>query len=118
MKNKYKLTDETIRFTGITLYRIESLKDFSDIKKGDKGGFIESENNLSHNGNCWIYDDAKVCDEAKVYGNAEVYDKVEIFDEAKVYDYAKVYGSAVIYGFAKVYEKAQISGNAKVSKGS
>ena len=66
MEKKYKLTDETININGITLYRIEALKDFSNVKKGDKGGFVESENNLSHDGNCWIYDDAIVYDDATV----------------------------------------------------
>lgn len=28
-------------FTGIKLYRIEALKDFSNVTKGDKGGWIE-----------------------------------------------------------------------------
>ena len=45
MEKKYKLTDETIKLNGVTLYRIEALKDFGEIKKGDEGGFIESENN-------------------------------------------------------------------------
>ena len=40
MEKKYKLTDETINVDGKTLYRIEALKDFSDVKKGDKGGCI------------------------------------------------------------------------------
>lgn len=60
MEKKYKLTDETIEVDGKTLYRIEALKDFSNVKKGDKGGFIEKEENLSHLGNAWVYDDAKV----------------------------------------------------------
>ena len=47
---KYKLTDKTIEVEGKTLYRIEALKDFCEIKKGDKGGFIASENNLAHEG--------------------------------------------------------------------
>ena len=46
MEKKYKLTDETIEVEGKSLYRIEALKDFCEIKKCDKGGFIESEDNL------------------------------------------------------------------------
>lgn len=42
-KKKYKLTDETITYEGRVLRRIEALKDLSDVKKGDNGGFIESE---------------------------------------------------------------------------
>ena len=37
MENKkYKLTDETIDIEGKTLYRIEALKNFGDVKNGDK----------------------------------------------------------------------------------
>lgn len=42
-KKKYKLTDETITYEGGILRRIEALKDLSDVKKGDKVGFVESE---------------------------------------------------------------------------
>ena len=45
MKKKYKLTDEPIYKLGIKLYRIEALKDFGDVKKGDIGGYVESEKN-------------------------------------------------------------------------
>lgn len=34
---KFKLTDECITIGDRKLYRIEVLKDFSDVKKGDKG---------------------------------------------------------------------------------
>ena len=72
MKKKYKLTDESISFNGQTLYRIEAIMDFSDVKKGQKGGFIESEYNLSHEGDSWVYDDAKVFGNAEVFGNANI----------------------------------------------
>lgn len=49
---KYKLTDETTIALGVTLYRIVALIDFADVKKGDKGGFVKSEENLSQNGDC------------------------------------------------------------------
>ena len=44
------------------LYRVKALKDFSNVKKGDIGGYVECESNLSHNGKCWIYDNAVVYD--------------------------------------------------------
>ena len=69
---KYKLTDKTITFCGETLYRIEALKDFPNVKKGDKGGFVQSEANLSHHGRCWVYDGAKVFEKAFVCENAIV----------------------------------------------
>jgi len=48
-------------------------KDFDDVKKGDFGGLIKSEKNLSHDGNCWVYEDAWVYDDAQVSDNAKVY---------------------------------------------
>ena len=60
MEKKYKLIEESINFRGKTLYRIEALKDFGNIKKGDKGGYVQSEKNLSQEANCWIYNNAKV----------------------------------------------------------
>ena len=69
---KYKLTEESIVVCNKTLYRIEALKDFGDVKKGDKGGYVENEDNLSQYDDCWIYGVAKVYDDAKVYGNARI----------------------------------------------
>lgn len=96
MKKKYKLTDETINVGGKKLCRIEALKDFRDVKKGDKGGFIEDEHNLSHDGNSWVYGDALVYGDARVYGNARVYDNARVCDNARVYGEVGVYGNAKI----------------------
>ena len=69
---KYKLTEETKEYYGITLYRIEALKDFGTVKAGDKGGFIRSEDNLSHDGDAWVGGDAQVDGNARVYGDADI----------------------------------------------
>ena len=92
MEKKYKLTDETISVDGRTLYRIEVLRDFGDVKKGDKGGFIEKEDNLSQSNNCWVYGDAKVYDDAVIYDDAQVRDNAVVFYKAKVYGDAKICG--------------------------
>ena len=78
MEKKYKLTEETINVNGKTLHRIEALRDFGDVKKGNKGGFIEKEENLSQSGDCWVYHNAKVSDDAVVYSNAKVYGNTKI----------------------------------------
>lgn len=120
MEKKYKLTEESINFNGIILYRIESIKDFGNISKGQKGGFVESERNLSQYDNAWVYGDAKVsgnacvCDNAWVYGYAEVCDNAWIHGNAWVYGYAKVSGNAKVSGDAKVCDNAKVSGYAKV----
>lgn len=40
MEKKYKLSNNTIKYKGITLHRIEALKNFGDVKAGDLGGFV------------------------------------------------------------------------------
>ena len=106
---KYKLTDETINLNGATLYRIEALKDFGEIKKGDKGGFIESENNLAHEGNAWVSDNARV------YGDACVFDNAQVYGNAFVSGYAQVYGDAFVYGNAWLYDNTRVCGYARVA---
>lgn len=100
---KYKLTDETIKHNGKTLYRIQALKDFSDIKAGDLGGWIESERNLSQEGNCWVYDKAKVFDNALVSDNVRVFGNACVFENARVLGNARVFGIADVYGDIWVY---------------
>lgn len=53
-REKYKIVNETRVIDGKTVYRIEALKSFGHIKKGEIGGFVESYDNLSQEGNCWI----------------------------------------------------------------
>ena len=120
---KYELTSQTtLSSAGSTLYRIRSLEDITrpDIKKGDFGGFVESEKNLSQHGGSWVatkaqvYGDARVCGDAVVYGSAQVYDKAWVGGNAQVFGEAKVYGNASITGDAKVYGGAQVYGDARV----
>lgn len=63
---KYELTSETKIVFGHILYRIKALSSFGYVSAGDLGGFLESEKNLSQNGNAWVSGNARV------YGNAEV----------------------------------------------
>lgn len=109
MEKKYKLTDETIKLNGVTLYRIEALKDFGEIKKGDKGGFIESENNLAHEGDAWVSDNAHV------YGDACVFNNAHVYGNAFVSGYAQVYGDAFVYGNAWLYDNTRVCGYARVA---
>ena len=115
MEKKYKLTDETINVNGKTLYRIKSLKDFGNVKKGDKGGFVEKEENLSQSGDCWVYDNAKVYNNAKVFDYADIYGNAEIFGNAIVSSNARVYGNAKVYHYAMVYDNAEVCDNAIIS---
>ncbi len=80
INKKYEFTKETKDICGRKLHRIRALRDFNDVKAGDLGGFIEKEENLSHEGNCWVYNNAKVYDNAIIYGNAEIYGCAVIYN--------------------------------------
>ena len=74
---KYKFTGETktidLPFGTVTLHRIKAVVEFGLVKVGDLGGWIEKEENLSHEENAWVCDNAWVCGNAKVYDNALVF---------------------------------------------
>ena len=76
---KYELTSETKIVFGHILYRIKALSSFGCVSAGDLGGFLESEKNLSQNGNAWVFGNAEVYGDARVYGNAEVSEIGAIF---------------------------------------
>ena len=114
MERKYEFTNETRQILGRTLHRIVALRDFGNVKAGDKGGWIEKESNLSHEGNCWVYDDAEVYEDARVYDDAILLSKAAVSDKASVCDKALVGGNAQVYGCAAVFGRAEVSGNAEV----
>ena len=95
------------------LWRIQACKNFGHVKKGDFGGLIESEENLSHDGNCWVYGRARVFCNAKVYGNAVITNGAQVYDKAQVYDNARVFDDAKVYGRAQVFDNARLTKRAK-----
>jgi len=91
----------------VRLYRIISLKDFyipqfGQIKYSEIGGYVQSEDNLSHDGNCWVTH------------NGKVFDNAIIMEDAVVKDDAAVYGHAEIKGSSKIKNLARVRGNSKI----
>lgn len=107
---KYKLTSTTKKYSSSVLYQIEALKDFGDVKKGERGGFIQKEDNLSQNGNAWVSGNAEVFGNAWVSGDAKVYGNARVFGDAEVYGDARVFGDAEVFGDAKVSGKLKLIG--------
>ena len=76
---KYKLTKTSKVVFGTTLFQIEALISFGNVTKGDKGGWIEKEENLAQvSGDAWVSGNARVSGNAQVYGNAWVYGKLKL----------------------------------------
>lgn len=110
---KYKLSDargRLIGMPGMTIYRIQALRDIPvhGVKAGDLGGFVESEANLSQEGDCWISGDPKywfseevctICQDAHVSGD------VKIVGNMVALSNAKISGKGVIDGRSATFSK-------------
>lgn len=97
---KYQLDPgDTRTMGGVTLTRIRR------IPRGEKGGYVETEANLSQDGACFIHGDSTVSGAARVEEDAQIYGTVS--------GHATVRGSAQIHG--RVEGHAVVEGRATVS---
>jgi len=128
MKKKYRMEKDE----EFGMYRVIALRNFGDVKEGDIGGYVETEDNLSHTGNCWIYDDAIMRHESRMTGNAKLHntavmynnssitDDAEMFGDASLYNHATLHGSAVMcndsamYNNTEMFDHAQLYGSASL----
>lgn len=83
---KYELTD--IKHPTLELHRIRALIDIPSIgvKAGDLGGYVEGEHNLSQDGDCWIFDDARVTGQGRITGRVRVTGRAWVFGPLSVAD--------------------------------
>ena len=108
---------------------IKALKDFQlmtgkIIKKGDFGGRVDGEHNLSQEGNSWIscyakaigdsrvLDDAVLKDRSMAYGNSKISGNAVMKDHSVAYGNVTVSGNAVMKDYSTARDNATISGNA------
>ena len=99
---------ELIRSDIDGLFRVKALRDFADVHIGDVGGMVESSDNLSQGGDCWVYDCARVIGAARVRGDAVVLGNAVVRGEARIS------GRATIADYAVVKDNAHVSENAYV----
>jgi hypothetical protein len=96
---KYKLTNNKKQHDGRTLYQIKATTSFGSVMEGELGGYIENEDNLSQEGNAWVYGDARVYGDAQVSGNARVCGDAWVYGKLKLL-------SGVFFGIR--YKKEEI----------
>lgn len=119
---KYKLRHgDNIVHDGNTLYRIEALMDLpSGVKKGEIGGYVADERNLSQSGDAWVSEQAKVYEtayvsgDATVEGNAVVHGHANINGSCTISGHAHISGHAFIAGNVEVMDQARIEGNSLI----
>ena len=75
------------------------------VGPGALGGYVQTEDNLSQDGTCWIYDQAICCEEAVVE------------DDGRMFDGAVARGSALISGDARMFERTVAEGNSSFFSG-
>src|SRR6218665_2632394 len=120
---KYRILENEVTYLeGETpLYRIQAINGTEFIKPGTKGGWIQSTDNLSQSGRCWVSDRAAIYGSALVTGNAQVAEDARVFDNAKVQGealisgYSQVYGLSSISGWATIKDNSKIFGTSKIS---
>lgn len=116
MNSKYVLTDETLVHQGVELHRIKALVDVPatddapGVNQGDLGGWVETESNLSAEGNSWVYEGAKVTGNAVVSGDARI-----VGPMSSVTDHAQVSGSSYIEGSVQISGSATVSGSSRIT---
>ena len=107
---KFELTAEFVtNVFGKKLFRIKALVAFGTVEKGELGGFIEKEDNLSHDSNAWVSGNARVSGDAQVFGNAWVFGDAQVFGNAWVSGNARVSGDAQVSGNALVFGDADFA---------
>ena len=114
MEKKYILTEEAKEIGGHILHRIQAMRDFGGVQKGDLGGWVESEENLSHDGTCWVSGDGRVFDNGRVFGDGRVSDNGWVFGDGKVFGNGEVFDNGKVYGNGRVSDDGRVFGNAKI----
>jgi hypothetical protein len=109
---KYEFTKEFHNHFGIIVQRIRAVRSFGDVKAGSLGGFIQSERNLSHDGNCWVYNNSLVYLEATVKDDARALDECWIWNSATLRERATAKHKCFLSGSVDVFGQAVIKDEA------
>jgi carbonic anhydrase/acetyltransferase-like protein (isoleucine patch superfamily) len=106
-------SDDTIKVGSSTLFRVT-------YKDGTKGGYVESEKNISGNGkvlgNARVYGNATVSGDAVIKGDAEISESAIVSGQAVVSGKSRIHGEAHIYGKSEIFGEAVVSGGVVVSR--
>ena len=116
-KKYVMLANDTITVKGQKVFRIKALEDFGIVKKGELGGYIAKESNLSfkEGSAAWVGKEAIVMDDASVLNHAHVTDYAIVAGTTTVKDSAIVGGSAEINGNCFIMKEAVVTGSAKLN---
>jgi acetyltransferase-like isoleucine patch superfamily enzyme len=97
---------------GVTTYQVIALRDIPlhKVKKGDYGGYIQYEENLSHHGDCWVDRNALVLGK-----NSVIEDNALVTDRAVVRGNSRISGDVIVASMAKLEDVSLKGKNVKVT---
>lgn len=125
MIRKFEFTSEEKMLSHTTsVRRIRALIDIPNVgvKAGELGGFIMCQENLSHEGDCWVFQEAmvhglftRIEGNARIYGHAVVEDGSIISDGVVISDHAhisqsNIKGESIFIRDETVVERSIIKG--------
>ena len=108
------LEKEEVKPDGRTEVKEEKVTYYQEVR-GELGGWLEIESNLSQDGDCWVEPDGYVMGEARVCDDAVVSGGAEVGGSAFVCGEAEIKGPVGIGGRAKVCDKAKVTGSARLA---
>lgn len=115
---KYRLSDETRlwqwqdgeRQCVATLRQLIALVDFNDVSCNSRGGWVEDDETLAHDGECWIYDQNSVAFAgARIGGNARLTRTCVVSHQARIEGNSWIDGACISHG-------ARISDNVTIQQ--
>ena len=110
---KYELTEQYLYDErNNQVFQIKALKNFGDVKKGDLGGYIQREYNLSQEGDCWVYGNSSVSEFARVQDDAKIKDFCKMNDYARLRNNSLMLEEAHMEGMTDLADNAIIKGEA------
>lgn len=100
MKKYILLEEDCCKISKSVVHRIKAIRDGLYFKKGDLGGYIKSEDNLSQSDDSWISEKTYVLGNAKVSGDSLVSSEraIIIYNQAIVKDHSTVKGNLSLGG--------------------
>jgi len=113
--------------TGVN-YQIRALKDIESmgIRKGDLGGYVNDKDNLSQEGNCWIFNDSRMFNNSRMYdnskmhnnsmmfNNSEMHDNSEMYDNARMYNNSKMHNNTVMFNNSEMHDNSEMYGKSRM----
>lgn len=89
------------------------------VRQGDLGGFVQSENNLSQEGACWLFQNAIAAEDAVVAENAQIRNLAVLRGNTMVVGNAIIRDCSIVEDYAIVTTgvvegNSRIAGNARI----